>query len=126
MTVRRGGLLRHRNFRLLWAGETISVTGTTMSLVVVPLLMVTVLRASTFAVASASSAAALPWLLIGLPAGAWVDRLPVRQLMIACDLIEAVLFAGVPAAAWFGVLTVAQVVIVAFLAGSADVLFSTA
>lgn len=126
MTVRRGGLLRHRNFRLLWAGETISVTGTTMSVVVVPLLMVTALRASTFAVASASAAATLPWLLIGLPAGAWVDRLPVRRLMIACDLIEAVVFGCVPAAAWFGVLTVDQVVIVAFLTGTADVLFSTA
>jgi MFS family permease len=126
VTFGRGVLLGNRNFRLLWVGETISVTGTTMSVVVVPLLMVTVLRASTFAVASASSAATLPWLLIGLPAGAWVDRLPVRRLMIACDLVEAVVFASVPAAAWCGVLTVAQVMIVAFLAGTADVLFSTA
>jgi MFS family permease len=102
---RRGGLLWHRDFRLLWTGETISGAGTAMAAAGVPLLAVTVLYASTTAVAVLTAAAYLPWLVIGLPAGAWADRLPVRPLMITCDLVSALLYASLPAAAWLGVLT---------------------
>jgi Transmembrane secretion effector len=122
----RASLLWHRNFRLLWTGETISGAGTAMAATGVPLLAVTSLRASAFAVAALTAAAYLPWLVIGLPAGAWADRLPTRPLMIACDVVSALLYASLPAAAWIGVLTTAQVVIVALLAGAAGVLFATA
>jgi MFS family permease len=124
--MRPGGLLRQRNFRLLWVGETVSGAGNALALVVVPLLAVTVLRASTFAVAALTAAAYLPWLVIGLPAGAWVDRWPARPLMIACDVISALLYASLPVAAWLGVLATGQVVIVALLAGAANVFFTTA
>jgi MFS family permease len=124
--MRPGGLLRQRNFRLLWVGETVSGAGNALALVVVPLLAVTVLRASTFAVAALTAAAYLPWLVIGLPAGAWADRWPARPLMIACDVISALLYASLPVAAWLGVLTTGQVVIVALLAGAANVFFTTA
>jgi len=123
---RAGGLLWHRDFRLLWFGETISEVGNAMAVVAVPLLAVTVLHASTFMVSALVAAAWLPWLLIGLPAGAWVDRLPCRAVMVICDAISAALYASVPAAAWFGVLTIAQLLTVAFLGGVASVLFNTA
>jgi len=123
---RRGGLLHHRNFRLLWIGETISGAGSSMAAIGVPLLAVTVLRASTFAVSALTAAAYLPWLVIGLPVGAWVDRLAARPLMIACDLISALLYASLPVAAWLGVLDTGQVVAVALLAGAANVFFATA
>jgi MFS family permease len=121
-----GGLLRQRNFRLLWIGETISGAGSSMAVVGVPLLAVTVLRASTFAVSVLTAAAYLPWLVVGLPAGAWVDRLPARPLMIVCDVISALLYASLPAAAWLGMLSTGQVVAVALLAGTANVFFATA
>jgi len=123
---RRGGLLWHRNFRLLWIGETISGAGSSMAAIGVPLLAVTVLKASTFAVSALTAAAYLPWLLIGLPVGAWVDRLATRPLMITCDLISALLYATLPVAAWLGVLNTGQVVAVALLAGAANVFFATA
>ena len=123
---RRGGLLHHRNFRLLWIGETISGAGSSMAAIGVPLLAVTALRASTFAVSALTAAAYLPWLVIGLPVGAWVDRLATRPLMIACDLISALLYASLPVAAWLGVLDTGQVVAVALLAGAANVFFATA
>jgi predicted MFS family arabinose efflux permease len=107
---RLGGLLRQRNFGLLWTGETISQTGNSMAVVGVPLLAVAVLQASTFAVSALTAAAYLPWLAIGLPAGAWVDRLPPRPLMVACDVI----------------LTTGQVLAVALLAGASNVFFATA
>jgi MFS family permease len=123
---RRGGLLWQRDFRLLWAGETVSQLGTAMAGVALPLLAVTVLHASTFGVTALTAAAYLPWLLIGLAAGAWVDRLDRRRLMVACDLASALLYASLPLAAWLGVLTLGQVLAVALLAGGANVLFATA
>jgi MFS family permease len=121
-----GGLLRQRNFRLLWSGETVSWLGSSMAVVGMPLLAVTLLHASNFAVGALVAAAWLPWLLIGLPAGAWVDRLPGRPVMITCDVVSAVLYLSIPVSAWAGVLTLAQVMVVAFLAGTANVFFSTA
>ena len=123
---RFGGLLRRRSFRLLWTGETISQLGNAMALVGVPLVAVTVLHASTFAVGVLAAAAWLPWLVIGLPAGAWVDRWPARRVMIVCDVISAALYASVPIAAWAGVLTTGLLVAVQLAGGAASVLFMTA
>ena len=123
---RFGGLLRRRSFRLLWTGETISQLGNAMALVGVPLVAVTVLHASTFAVGVLAAAAWLPWLVIGLPAGAWVDRWPARRVMIACDVISAGLYASVPITAWAGVLTTGLLVAVQLAGGAASVLFMTA
>jgi len=123
---RIGGLLWQRSFRLLWIGETISQLGNAMAVVGVPLVAVIVLHASTFVIGVLTAAAWLPWLIIGLPAGAWVDRLPARRVMITCDVISAVVYASVPAAAWAGVLTTGQIVAVQLLGGAASVLFMTA
>jgi MFS family permease len=123
---RFGGLLRQRSFRLLWTGETISQLGNAMALVGVPLVAVTVLHASTFAVGVLAAAAWLPWLVIGLPAGAWVDRWPARRVMIACDVISAGLYASVPITAWAGALTTGLLIAVQLAGGAASVLFMTA
>ncbi len=65
-------LLRsHRNFRLLWLGQTVSSSGSAVTLVALPLTALGVLHASTFAVAALTSAEYLPTLLIGLLVGAW-------------------------------------------------------
>jgi len=97
-----------------------------MAVVGMPLLAVTVLHASTVAVAAITASAYLPWLIIGLPAGAWVDRLPCRRLMITCDIMSFTFYASLPASAWAGELTIAQVIAVALAAGSVSVLFTTA
>lgn len=123
---RPGGLLWHRDFRLLWGGETVSWLGNYMALVAMPLLAVTVLHASSFAVGVLVAAGYLPWLVIGLPAGAWVDQLSPRRVMVTCDVISAALYASVPVSAWAGGLTLGQLMTVALLAGTANVFFSTA
>jgi MFS family permease len=123
---RPGGLLWQRSFRLLWLGETISQLGNAMAVVGVPLIAVIVLHASLFVVSALAAAGWLPWLVIGLPAGAWVDRWPARRVMIACDLASALLFASVPITAWAGVLTTWLVVAVQLAGGAASVLFMTA
>lgn len=67
-----------RDFRLLFVGQTVSQLGTTASMVAAPLVAVTTLRASAFQVSLLAAATWLPWLLVGIPAGALVDRLPRR------------------------------------------------
>ncbi|MET8907141.1 MFS transporter [Micromonospora sp. NPDC004551] len=121
-----GGLLRHRDFRLLWAGQTVSAVGSNVTAVALPLVAVAVLDATTFQVAVLTAAAWLPWLLAGLPAGAWVDRVRRRPVMIVADLVSAALFASVPVAALLDLLTVGQLLVVALGAGLARVFFETA
>ena len=64
-------------------------------------------------------------MVIGLPAGAWVDRLPARRVMIAADVMSVLAFASVPVAAWLGVLTLGQLLVCALLGGCAAVFFQT-
>lgn len=123
---RFGGLLRQRDFRVFWVGETVSQLGSAMALIGVPLLAVLFLNATTFEVGALAAAGYLPWLVIGLPAGAWVDRLPARRVMIACDGVSAALYASVPAAYAIGVLTIGQLFAVQLLAGAAAVVFGIA
>ncbi len=123
---RPGGLFWHRDFRLLWIGQTTSKVGSSVTSMALPLVAVATLDASTFEVALLAAAAWLPWLLIGLLAGAWVDRLPRRPIMLACDLAALLLFLSVPIAAWLGRLTIGHLLAVAFSAGTASVFFETA
>ncbi|MER7674619.1 MFS transporter [Kitasatospora sp. NPDC096128] len=122
----RWGLWAEPRFRRLWLGETTSGLGTAVGHVSLSLVAVVLLDASPLMMGVITAAAWLPWLLIGLPAGAWVDRWRRRRVMLVCDVVLALLFGSVPVAAWFGVLTVTQVVLVALLSGAAKVFFTTA
>ncbi|MET9663135.1 MFS transporter [Streptomyces sp. NPDC006510] len=119
----RGGLLGHRDFRLLWTGETTNRVGINITGVAMPLVAVVTLDASTFSVSVLAAAPWLPWLLIGLPAGAWVDRMRRRPIMLICNLVPLVLLASVPVAGWLGVLTMTQLLVVALINGFAAVFF---
>jgi MFS family permease len=126
MTGRRGGLLRQRNFRLFWAGESLSEVGNSVAVFAVPLVAIDTLHASTFTVTLLTAMVWLPWVIIGVPAGAWVDRLPLRRVMLVSDAVSVAVYASVPAAAWCGVLTVAQLIAVVLIAGAASVFFNSA
>ncbi|MFD5468337.1 MFS transporter [Kitasatospora sp. NPDC127059] len=113
----RWGLFAQRDFRLLWAGRTVSRLGSSVTTVALPLVAVLTLDAGPLATGLLTSAVWLPWLLFGLPAGVWVGRAPRRAVMIGCNLGSAALFASVPVAGRLGVLTLAQLLAVAFLSG---------
>ncbi|MGW2846756.1 MFS transporter [Streptomyces sp. NPDC001108] len=117
------GLRGHRDFRLLWIGETTNRVGINITAVAMPLVAVVTLDASTFAVSVLAAAPWLPWLLIGLPAGAWVDRMRRRPIMVVCNVLPLVLLASVPVAGWLGVLTMTQLLAVALANGFAAVFF---
>lgn len=120
------GSLHERDFRLFWTGETTSQVGTAVAEVVLPLIGVRVLHAGTFAIASLTAAAWLPWVLFGLVAGAWVDRFSRRSVMIVCDLISLLLFTSIAAAYWLKFLTISQLLLAAMLAGIVSVFFKAA
>ncbi|WP_308129885.1 MFS transporter [Kitasatospora aureofaciens] len=122
----RRGLFAHRDFRLLWAGESVSKLGSSVTSVALPLVAVVSLDAGPLAAGLLTGAVWLPWLLLGLPAGVWVGRVSRRAVMIGCNLASAALFASVPVAGWFGVLGLAQLLAVAFLSGVASVFFDAA
>ncbi|WP_143264505.1 MFS transporter, partial [Amycolatopsis kentuckyensis] len=120
------GLWGNRDFRLLWTGETTSMLGSMVASTALPLVAVVTLQASTFGVALLTAVAWLPWLVIGLPAGAWVDRLPKRPVMLICNTVSMAVFGSVPLVAAFGLLTMPYLLVAALLGGVAKVFFSLA
>ncbi|HTI28013.1 MAG TPA: MFS transporter [Kutzneria sp.] len=116
----------NRDFRRLWLGETTSAFGSSVTSVAFPLIAAVTLHADTFVVGLLAAVAWVPWLLIGLPAGAWVDRLPRRAVMLTCDFVLALLYLSIPVAEFFDFLTIAQLVVVAALTGVATVFFTVA
>ncbi|WP_326586862.1 MFS transporter [Streptomyces sp. NBC_01294] len=122
----RWGLWAQANFRKLWIGETTSGLGTAVGNVALALVAVVTLEASPFMVGLLTASAWVPWLFLGLLAGAWVDRWPRLKVMLVCDLLLLLLFGSVPVAGWLGLLTMAQLVVVALLAGAVKVFLSTA
>jgi predicted MFS family arabinose efflux permease len=110
----------------LWAGETASKVGSAVTTVALPLVAVGHLNASTFEVAMLGAAVWLPWLVVGLPAGALVDRLAGKPLMVFCNVASTVLLTSVPAAVALDALTFPHLALVAFGTAVATVFFSTA
>jgi MFS family permease len=122
----RGGLLRHPDFLRLWSAETVSQLGSQVSLLAIPFVAIDIIGASTFEVALLGVVDMLPFLLIGLPAGVWVDRLRRRPILVAGDLGRAVALATIPAAYALGALTIVQLYLVGFIVGVLTVFFDVA
>ena len=123
---RPSSLWRHRDFMLLWTGQSVSELGSAVTIVALPLTAVVLLGASTLQVGLLSAAGTLPFLLIALPAGLIVDRTAKRRLMICCDLARMLIIGSIPAAYALGVLTIAQLYAAALLAGVLTVFFDVA
>lgn len=113
------------SFSLLWFGEGVSLLGTAITSVLLPLLAVTELQAGPGWMGLITAASWLPWLIIGLPAGAWLDRSDPRRVMILADLVAAGALASVPLVWWFGRLTLVQLAIVATVGGACTVFLRT-
>ncbi|HWC31581.1 MAG TPA: MFS transporter [Actinomycetota bacterium] len=97
---------QQRNFRLLWFGETISLLGSTVSHFALPVVAVVTLHVSAGQMGLMRALGSAPSIVLGLLAGVWVDRLDRRRLLVATNLLAAVLMASVPIAHVVGSLTV--------------------
>jgi MFS family permease len=121
-----GGLWRHPDFTKLWSAETVSQFGTQFTQLALPLVAIDILHVSAFKVAALTTVEFLPFLLVSLPAGVWVDRLRRRPILVAGDAARALLLGSVPVAYWLGHLTIWQLYGVGFLVGIATVFFDVA
>lgn len=120
-------LWRHRDFVRLWAGQTVSVFGSQVTELALPLAAVLTLNATAFQMGLLSAAGMAPWILFALLVGVWVDRsLRRRWILVAADVGRALILASVPLAAALGVLSLVQLFVVAFAAGCLTLAFNVA
>jgi MFS family permease len=114
------------DFRRLWVADAISQLGTRMTFLAAPLLAVLYLHATAFEVALVRTFQSLGGVLFGLAAGAWVDRMRCRPVLLTTDLGRAAVMLTVPVAAWFGVLALWQLYAVMAVIGVLTVFFDIA
>lgn len=118
-------LWRQRDYMLVWAGQTVSALGSSVSGLAFPLLIL----ALTHSPAQAGIAGALratPFFLLSLPAGALVDRMNLKAVMIWCDAGRALVLASVPAAIVTGHLSVINLYIATTFEGTLFVFYNIA
>lgn len=97
-----------------------------MSGLALPVLAVTMLNASEWQIGMMNAAGMSMFLLIGLPAGAWVDRWLKRRVMILADAVRMLVLLSVPLAWWSGILDMTYVIISAATISAANVFFDVA
>ena len=78
--------LRHRNFRLFFGGQSISLVGTWMTRIATSWLVYRLTKSSLL-LGSVSFAGQIPTFLLAPFAGVWVDRLNRRQVLICTQLL---------------------------------------
>ncbi|SDL39333.1 MFS transporter [Arthrobacter sp. ok362] len=120
---RQRSLWRHRGFLLLWGAESISELGAQFSILALPLLAVSVLGADEWQLGVLNAAGTAAFFVVGLPAGAWVDRWLKRRVMIFADVVRALAIAVVPVLWWLGSLQLWHLAAVAAVVGIGTVFF---
>ena len=119
-------LWQHRDFVKLWIGQTVSELGTVVTRTAVPLVALLVLGAGPWELAVLVIVTSAGVLLVGLFAGAWVDRLRRRPLLIWDDFARAALLLSIPVAYALGALRMEQLYVVMFLESCLGALFDAA
>lgn len=110
---------RRRDFRLFMSSHICNELGSSITYVALPLMAVLTLHASPWEIGLLAAAEQAAALVLGLPAGAWVDRMRRRNVMIAADAVRVVLFTAVPLAYLLDLHSMALLYTVALLLGCA-------
>ncbi len=99
---RRRSLAHHPDFRRLWVGDALGQLGAQVTYLALPVYAVTHLHATEWQMGLLGAAETAAFLVIGLPAGAWVDRMRKRRTLVVADLVRAAALAVVVVAALTG------------------------
>jgi MFS family permease len=118
-------LRRNRDFMVLWTSQVVSTVGSRVTSIAFPLLVLAVTHSPAKA-GVVGFAQTLPFLLLYLPAGAFIDRWDRKRTMLACDAGRAVALGSIAITVALGWLSMAQVIVVALIEGSLFVLFDLA
>ncbi|MFG1791136.1 MFS transporter [Nocardia sp. NPDC049149] len=103
---------------LLWSGHSVSLIGSQVTVLALPLVAAITLGASAWEMGVLVACGRAPYLVLGLPAGVWIDRWPRRKVFMVCALGQAVTLAMVPLAGTADLLSLALLAVVAFVAGA--------
>ncbi|MFP5347752.1 MAG: MFS transporter, partial [Actinomycetes bacterium] len=122
----RRSLAYHHDFRQLWLGDTVSQVGTQLSVLAIPVLAVRLLGADELQMGLLATFETLAFLVVGLPAGAWVDRWRKKRVLVAGDLLRTAALATLPAAWLLDALTLPHLYAVALAVGVCTVFFDVA
>ncbi len=122
----RRSLWHHHDFRQLWLGDTVSVLGAQFVGLAMPLMAVQLLGADAFQMGLLAALESLAFLLVSLPAGAWVDRWRKKLVLVLGDLLRAALLLTLPLAWLLDALTMGQLYAVALGVGCITVFFDVA
>ncbi len=125
-SLRFGRLWRDADFRKLWAGETVSFFGSQLTALALPLTAAVVLGATPAQMGILGAAQTVPFLLLALFAGIWVDRARRRPVLIAANVGRGVLLGVAPVLTVLGALELQHVYAIAFLVGGCTVFFELA
>ncbi|MBB6566590.1 MFS transporter [Kribbella sandramycini] len=119
-------LWRVGGFRDLWLSQTVTLVGTNVTLLALPLVGLFFLDASAFEVGLLWAIEYVPIMLVGLPVGVWVERLPLRMVMIVADVGRAAALLIVPVALWLDFLSMPLLYVVTFVIGLGTLFFDVA
>ncbi|MFJ4274163.1 MFS transporter [Streptomyces coelicoflavus] len=125
-TPHRLGLLGNPDFRRLFAATALGQLGDRIIFLTLPLVAIATLHADEFQVGLLTATTTAGSLLVGLPAGAWVDRMRKRTVLIGSDLLRAAALLTIPLAWWADLLSVRLLYAVALLHGVLTLFFDVA
>ncbi|MET9530860.1 MFS transporter [Streptomyces sp. NPDC006649] len=122
----RLGILRDPDFGRLFAATALGQLGDRIIFLALPLVAIAALNTDEFQVGLLTATTTAGSLLVGLPAGAWVDRMRKRSVMISTDLVRALILLAIPVVWWAGFLTIWWLYAVALTHGLLTVFFDIA
>jgi predicted MFS family arabinose efflux permease len=125
LAASRRALWRNRDYMILWSGQAVSVLGSNITTITLPLLVLS-LTHSALQAGIVGALYVLPYPVIGLLAGALVDRWDRRTVMISSDAGNALAMASIPLALWLGHVAMPQLYAVALATGTCNVFFTLA
>ncbi|PAD21333.1 MFS transporter [Terribacillus saccharophilus] len=123
MKSKKKTLFSNRVFLNFWIGQTVSMFGSQISIMALPLTAVLIFDASTMEMGIYQAVASAPYLIIGLFAGVWIDRVRRRPLVIYSNLATGIILSLVPLLAWLGLLNMTFMYIILFLFGTSTLIF---
>ncbi len=126
MMISKDSILKQKGFLALWVGQTVSAVGTQISGLALPVIAVTFLSASELEMGFLNAAGTSAFLVVGLLAGAWVDRWIKRRVMLIADLVRMLAVATIPLLWLQDSLTIYHLILVASVMSVASVFFDVA
>lgn len=119
-------LWRQADFMKLWLGQTVSLAGSAVTELALPLTAILLLHATPFQLGLLLACESGASAVFGLFAGAWSDRVRRRPLMILADVGRGLLMGAIPLAAFLGVLRMEELYLLIAGTGALNSLFSAA